>query len=189
MCRPAIIDIASNAARLLLCVVLLFVVSNDARAKVKTFQAKGNDISRYETYHWASIRILTKQGILENDPDVAPKIKMAVNDQLAKKGYREVATGGQLEVRTMGLNEASNQLEGILIGWGWEPGWGWAPTTASAISQVNRNGTLALALVDTQTKMAVWSGFATEALENAANIEKTINKAASNLFKKLPTKR
>jgi Domain of unknown function (DUF4136) len=179
----------STVARFLLCLVPFFIVSSDAVAKVKTFPAKGSDISTYETYHWASVRILTKQGVLENDPDVAPKIKTAVNDQLVKKGYREVATGGQLEVRVMGLSEASNQLEGVLIGWGWEPGWGWAPTTASAISQVNRNGTLALALVDVQTKKPVWSGFATEALEKLEEIEKTINKAASHLFKKLPAKR
>src|SRR5262245_38472284 len=117
----------SAAARFLLCLVPLFIMSKDAGAKVKTFQAKGNDISRYETYHWSPIRILTKEGIKENDPDVAPKIKTAVSDQLTKKGYREVNTGGQLEVRIMGLSAASNQLEGILIGWGWEPGWGWAP--------------------------------------------------------------
>ena len=89
----------------------------------------------------------------------------------------------------MGLSEATNQLEGFLVSWGWEPGWGWAPTTATAVSRVNHSGTLALALVDTQTKKAVWSGFATEGMPDLKYVEKTINKAASHLFKKLPAKR
>ena len=183
------VNIDSFVTRFLLCLGLLSVAANDAAAEVKTFQPKGSDISRYETYHWASIRILTKQGVKEDDPDVAPLIKTAVNAQLANKGYREVASGGQLEVRTMGLSEATNQLEGFLITWGWEPGWGWAPTTATAVSRVNKSGTLALALVDTQTKKAVWSGFATEGMPDLKYVEKTINKAASHLFKKLPAKR
>lgn len=171
----------------LLAGILLFC-SGAFAGEVKVFPAKGVDITKYETYHWAPIRILTKQGVKENDDVVAPLIRNAVNQALQSKGYKEVPNGGQLEVRCMGLSDASNQLEGFLVGWGWEYGWGWAPTTSTTVSRVNRKGTLALGLVDLQTKKAAWSGFASEAL-NEGSVDKTVNKAAANLFKKLPARK
>ena len=167
--------------------ILLFS-SGAFAGDVKVFPVKGVDVTRYETYQWMPIRILTKQGVKENDDDVAPLIRKAVNEALQSKGYKEVAEGGQLEVRCMGLSAATNQLEGFLVGWGWESGWGWAPTTSTTISRVNRKGTLALGLVDPQTKKAVWSGYASEAL-NPGSIDKTVNKAAANLFKKMPARK
>lgn len=155
-------------------VLLLALSSASLLGEVKTFRPKGMDVSKYETYQWMPVRILTKLGIQENDDIVAPEIKKAVSRELQRKGYREVAEGGQLQVLAMGLSEAHNQLEGFLVGWGWEPGWGWAPTTATAISQVNREGTLAIGLVDAKTKKPVWSGFASEAL-HPEKISRTVD--------------
>jgi hypothetical protein len=150
---------------------MLLFPSGAFAGDVKTFPAKGVDVSRYETYQWMPVRILTKQGIQENDAVVAPEIRKAVNRELERKGYKEVADGGQLQVLSMGLSEASNQLEGFLVGWGWEPGWGWAPTTTTAISRVNRQGTLAIGLVDPRSKKAVWSGYAS----SLRNVNRKVN--------------
>ena len=167
----------------------LFLLSSGAFAgDVKTFAGKGVDVTRYETYHWSPIRILTKQGLKENDDVVAPEIRRAVNRELQKKGYKEVASGGQLEIRCMGLNEASNQVEGFLVGMGWDVGWGWAPTTQVVVNRVNREGTLVIGLVDPKSNKPAWSGFASEALHPEA-IAKTVDKAAAKLFKKLPPRK
>jgi len=166
----------------------ILLCSSAFAGSVKTFAVKGVDVSKYETYQWMPVRILTKVGIQENDEVVAPEIRKAVNRELQQKGYREVAEGGQLQILCMGLSEPSNQLEGLLVTWGWAPGWGWAPTTATAVSRVNREGTIALGFIDAQTKKPVWSGFASEALHLQA-INKTVDKAAARLFKKMPARK
>jgi hypothetical protein len=167
---------------------LLLISSAAIAGEVKTFPIKGVDVTRYETYQWMPVRILTQTGIKENDDVVAPEIRKAVNRELQSKGYKEVTSGGQLQVLSMGLSQASNQLEGFLVTWGWDPGWGWAPTTSTAVSRVNKEGMLAIGLVDPQTKKPVWSGYASEGL-NPGAIGKTVDKAASRLFKKLPARK
>src|SRR4051794_23148693 len=96
----------------------IFLICSGAFAgNVKTFAPKGSDVSRYETYQWMPIRILTKQGIKENDDVVAPQIRKAVSRELQAKGYKEVPEGGQLELLCMGLRESNHSLEGFLVGW------------------------------------------------------------------------
>jgi hypothetical protein len=167
----------------------LFLMYSGAFAgDVKVFPVKGIEVGKYQTYQWMPVRIVTKQGILEDDDVIAPEIRKAVNRELQSKGYKEIAEEGQLQVRCVGLSVASNQLEGYLVGWGWATGWGWAPTTTTAVSRINWQGTVALALFDPTLKQIVWSGYASEAL-NPNEIDKTINKATTRLFKKLPVRK
>ena len=72
--------------------LLLFTAATVA-AEVKVFPSKKYKISSYKTYELLSTRIMTPQGIIEDDPDVAPLIKKAVKSWLDKKGYTEVAAG------------------------------------------------------------------------------------------------
>jgi hypothetical protein len=58
---------------------------------------------------------MTRQGLLEDDPVVAPIIRQVVNKYLVAKGYREVAENGQLKLLTGGFGETTSQLEGFLI--------------------------------------------------------------------------
>jgi hypothetical protein len=156
-------------------------------AEVKVFPAKGQDVSIYRTYHWVAPKVVTKQGVLEDDPDVAPLIKKSINQQLTRKGYSEVPAGGELVVQSAGLSVVSSQLEGYLLTWGFDPYWGtYDVTTASPVSRVNREGTLLIALIEAKTKKVVWSGYTTEALGRPSTLPTSIDKAASRLFKKLP---
>ena len=67
--------------------------------------------------------MVTKQGILEDDPDVAPLIKKSVAEQLTRKGYSAVSENGELTVVSAGLSVVSSQLEGYLLTWGFDVFW------------------------------------------------------------------
>src|ERR1041385_7290857 len=46
---------------------------------VKSWVGKDADFSRYKTYEWLPVRVLTKTGVVENDEVAAPLIRAAVN--------------------------------------------------------------------------------------------------------------
>src|SRR4051812_41200369 len=55
--------------------VLLFaLLVTPSFAKLKTFNGANVDMSTYKTYQWMPPRVLTKTGIVEDDPNVAPAV-------------------------------------------------------------------------------------------------------------------
>src|SRR5437764_11842200 len=95
--------------------------------EVKTFPAPGVDLTSYKTYKILPIRVLTRRGVLTNDPDISPFIFAAIRTQLAGKGMSEVSSGADLEVSAGALAVAVPQLEAVI--YIFIPGtqWGSAP--------------------------------------------------------------
>jgi hypothetical protein len=152
--------------------------------KVKTLSGKDADFASYKTYEWLPTKIRTGAGIVENDPEVTPLIKQAVNEQLAKKGLREVPSGGDLQVATLILTESVPQVEALVFSTGTQPNWGTAVTT---VGRYNREGSLFVNLIDTKTKLSAWVGMATESLpDKQGSGKKKIATAAEKMFKKYP---
>ncbi len=170
--------------------LLVAVVATSAFAETKIFASKTQDVATRSTYTWLPPRLFTKTGILEDDPTYAPLIRQAVNRELAKKGYREVPSGGDVQIMSAGVGVASSQLEGILVTYGFDAFDGYyGPTTASPITRINHEGVLLVALVDPKTNKGIWSGYDTEALGGTDSVPKAIDKAAGKIFKKLPQKK
>lgn len=158
-------------------------------ADVKVFPAKGRDLTQYATYQWRATRVLTSQGFVEDDPEIAPLIRQSVSSELARRGYTAVSEGGELLLVSVALGSASNQLEGFLVSWGFDYYWGYGVNTVSPVSRVNKEGTLFVCLLDAETNESIWSGYVTEALGRPATLSKTIDKAASRLIKKIPKRK
>ena len=104
--------------RLRVLLALAVFASVMAAAKVKILAPKKHNVTSYKTYQWLPPRIMTRWGLLEDDPVFAPVIRQAVNHELARKGYKEVAEGGELSVATGGFSRTTSQLEGFLLNWG-----------------------------------------------------------------------
>ena len=83
--------------------------------KVKTFANPESNLGSYRTYRWAPTKVLRKTGIVEDDPELSPLIKAAVNHELAGRGFREVSEGGDLEVVTCALDTHVPQLEAFIF--------------------------------------------------------------------------
>ena len=176
--------LAARQVRVLLALVVL--ASLTATAKVKILAPKKHDVTSYKTYELLQPRIMARWGLVEDHP-VFAVIRQVVNDELARKGYKEVAQGGELRVATGGFGKTTSHLEGFLINWGFDFYYGdWGATVAAPVSRVNREGTFAIILVDAKTNKGVWAGLATAMIGKPETVGKTINKAAKRILKKLP---
>lgn len=168
--------------------IYLCLVPGTFAGKVQVWQDKSADFARYKTYQWLPPKLLTKQGVVENDPEFADLIKDAVNRQLAQKGLREVQQGGDLEVSTLALAQSIAQLEGFLFPGGETPDFFTAPV--ATLSRYNREGTLVVNLIDASTQKSAWCGMAKESIDNKPGAgKKKIGPAAAKMFKKYPKPR
>ena len=152
---------------------------------VKSWVGPDADFSRYKTYEWLPVRVLTKTGVVENDKVAAPLIKEAVNRQLALRGLKEVENGGDLQISAGALSESIPQLEAVFLPPGFA-GMDYAQPIAT-MGRYNKEGTLIVNLLIAGTKRFAWLGIAKESIDNkpGAGLKK-IDKAATNMFKKYP---
>ena len=154
--------------------------------KVKTFVGTHADFSSYKTYEWLPPKVLTKTGVVEDDPVIAPVIKAAVNRELTARGLKEVATGADLQIVTCALNTFVPQLEAYIFPVGLYD----YPSPIAAMGRYNREGTLVINLIDTRTKKSAWAGMVTESIANKPGAgAKKIPKATENMFRKFPVKK
>lgn len=153
---------------------------------VTTQVGKDADFSRYKTYQWLPTRLLTKTGLIENDPEFTALVKQAVNRELSKRGLEEVAEGGDLQVTTTGLAVSVPQLEAVVFMPTTNPAYASQPV--HTIGRYNKQGTLVVTLIDSRSKKGAWAGMVTKALDNKPGSGgKKIDKATADLFKKYPS--
>jgi hypothetical protein len=151
--------------------------------KLRVEVMPGADFARYTTYEWLPPKALTSTGVVENPPVVGPAVKDAVNRQLAAKGLREVASGGDLQVSVLVLRESIPQLEAVVFG-GPNMMYG---TPVAAMGRYNHEGTLVVNLIDTRSRKSAWVGMATETIDSGEGAGlKKLPDAAAKLFKKYP---
>ena len=156
--------------------------------KVQVYLGKGVDMSTYKTYEWLPPKRLAKSGLLEGDPEFTPLIKAAVNKHLIARGLKEVPSGGDLQVATLGLSESVPQLEAMIFpGYYVDSDFG---TGYTGIGRYNKEGTLVVNLIDTKTKRSAWAGLARETLKSGEGSgREKIDKAANRIFEKYPLKK
>jgi len=159
-----------------------------AAGEVKTFPAPGIDLTVFKTFKVLPIRVLTRRGLLENDPDISPFILSSLRIQLAAKGMTETAAGADLEVSAGALAVAVPQLEAIIYSW-IPSGTQWGSAPLATVGRYNKEGTLVVNLIDPRRNESVWFGLAKRALGKPENLGKDIDKAAQALFRKFPASR
>ena len=153
-------------------------------ADVRIYVAKDADMSRYKTYQWLPTRVLSKSGILEDDPNVGAVLRRVVNEQLVKQGLTEANGRADLQVSVVGLREASAQLEAIFFSAFPDTDWGTAPI--ATMGRFNYEGALGVNLIDTTKKKTVWAGVSRKAIKSSGATQGDVDKAADRLFKKFP---
>ncbi len=158
---------------------------------VKAYTDPKADFARYKTYQWLPPRVLTKLGVDENHP-AAPVLKEVVGRQLSQRGLNEVADDGDLQIQAYVLTESVPQLEAvffstIVVSQGDVVAVGGPITT---IGRYNKQGSLYINLIDTQTKKSAWLAMVSDSLPNRdlkpQEIRTKLDKAATNIFKKYP---
>ena len=107
---------------------------------------------------------------MDGDERLQPLVSKSVKEQLAKKGYSEVPSGGDLEIVTWVLSEPIPQLEAVLFApYG---GVQWGTDAITTMGRYNRHGTLAVNLIDMKTNKSVWAGMVTRALGKPSKLRR-----------------
>lgn len=170
-----------------LCLACLVLVNSGFARKIKTSVGPNADFPSYRTYQWLPTKALTSSGIVENDPILTPAIQAAVNTELVARGLQEVAKGGDLLVATLVLNSYFPQLEAVVFANNLPFNYG---TPIATMGRYNKEGTLAINLIDTRMNKYAWAGLVTDSISNKAG--SGIGKlpgAAAALFSRYPVKK
>jgi hypothetical protein len=164
------------------CIVLMLSITAVTLAQqVQTDFDKRVDFAQYKTYSWKKVNV--SNALWE------PRIKDAVDGQLAAKGWKQVDEGGDVVLLAIGTTQTQRTLDTFYNGFG--GGWRWRGFGGSGISttteQDYKEGTLVIDMFDAKSKMLIWRGNAQDMLSgNPDKNEKNLNKAVVKMFKKFP---
>jgi hypothetical protein len=149
--------------------------------QVKTDFDHQANFSQYKTYSWQEIKAA--------DSLWDPRIKSAVDAQLAAKGWTQVDSGGDVAIVAMATSHTERTLQtfydGMGGGWRWRGfgGMGEATTT----EEDYKEGTLVVDMYDGKTKQLIWRGSSEDTVSNNADKnEKNLDKGVAKMFKKFP---
>jgi len=186
-------DFVVRKCRTALSVLMLLAATATFAQKVHVEFDKGVDFSKFKTYAWLESK-QPAQGAL------AQQVVADIDRQLTRKRLKKVdaAAGPDLQVvYSAGVKERSISagcdygcvLAEYLFNQVYGPLWFW-PEPGSWVSEVEKNGSLVVDLVNASSKDMVWRGVATDTLsDKTKNNEHKLNKAIKRMFKKYPPKK
>lgn len=139
------------------------------------------NFERYHTYYWLKVKT--------SNPLWEQRIQDAVDNELQKKGWQKVDTGGDVALTAVGSADTDKQYVTFYNDLG--DGWWWSGFgTATTETVTYKVGTLVLDMYDAQTKRLIWRGVATKTLsKKPEKNEKALEKAVEKMFKNFPPKK
>jgi hypothetical protein len=146
---------------------------------------KAASFSRYKTYTWV-------RGTSLGDELNHRRVVNAVEAQLASRGFAKVDSSADPDVLVAyhASFDKDLQINGFSSGWG---GYRFgAGRMGTARVEEILTGTLAVDIVDAQTRTIVWRGVASKEVDTKASPEKrerNINRAAEKIFSNYPPTR
>ncbi|MEO8597495.1 MAG: DUF4136 domain-containing protein [Candidatus Solibacter sp.] len=172
--------------RLLPCLLILALVPQCSARKIKAFAGTHANFAGYKTYQWLPVKALAKTGLVEDEPMITPIIKEAVNREMTALGLTEVRENADLQVAAFVSTTSVPQLEAVIFGNGMDFDYG---TAIATMGRYNKEGTLAINLIDSRTNKSAWAVLASDSLDNKAGSgAKKIPDATAAMFRKYPTK-
>ena len=145
---------------------------------VKTDYDRHANFGQYKTYSWDKVQT--------QDPLWVDRIKSAVDASLAAKGWRQVASGGDVSLTATEIAQNQQILNTYYdnFGRGRRFGGFGDATTTTDYYQV---GSLVVDVYDTQTKKLIWQGSSSDTLSNNADKNiKNLDKSVQKMFKHFP---
>jgi len=179
--------------RVALSTLMVFAASASIAQKVHVEFDDSADFCRFKTYAWLESKHPA-------DEPWAQRVLTAIDRQLVRKGLQKTdgSTSPDLEIvynsditeRTISAGcDYGCVLAEYLFNRIYGPPRFW-PQPGSWVSEVEKNGSLVVGLVDASGKNMVWRGMATDTLsDKSEKNERKLNKAIKKMFKKYPPKK
>jgi hypothetical protein len=149
----------------------LFLMAVSAWANISTDYDHNINFAHYKTYSWGNVK--TSNGLWEE------RVKSAVANQLAAKGWTEVPSGGDVMVSARDAIHNEQELNTFYDGFGGRRFGGLGTSTTTVENE--KAGTLLIEMFDGNSKNLVWRSSATDTL--SGNPEKNINLLDKNIEK------
>jgi uncharacterized protein DUF4136 len=148
--------------------------------QVKTDYDHSVNFGQYKTYSWEKVR--TK------DPLLVDRIKSAVNNALAARGWAEVPSGGDVEVFAIETTQNQQTLDTFYNGFGGGRRWGFGGLgDATTTVETYKVGTLVVDLFDGKTEKLIWRSSSSDTLSDKADKNtKNLNKGVNKMFQHFP---
>ena len=162
---------------LLSAAVLLVLTSAAFSREIKVDYDHHANFSQYKTYSWGKVET---QNPLWDD-----RVKEAVDRELAKKGWTEVASGGDVTVMAIGTTRDQPTLQTFYDGF---PGWRWGGFgEATTWVEHYEVGTLIIDMFDSRDKKLIWRGSASDTLPDKPDkAMKDLQKSLEKMFDHFP---
>jgi len=178
--------------RVALCSAITLPAICSFAQKVHVEREKGIDFCSFNTYAWhdskhpanefwaarvttAIDRELVRKGLKKVDRDESPDLEIVYNADI-----KERTTSAGCDYGCILAEYLLNQVYG--------PPWLW-PEPGSWVSEVERNGSLVVGLVNASGRDMVWRAIAKGSLsDKTEENERKLNKAITKMFKKYPRK-
>jgi Domain of unknown function (DUF4136) len=146
--------------------------------QVKTDYDHNANFGQYKTYSWEKVQ--TK------DPLWVDRIKSAVNEALAAKGWTQVESGGDVSVVAIEMTQNQQTLNTFYNGFG--GGWRWGGFgDATTTTETYKVGTLVVDLFDAKAKNLIWRGSSSDTLStNPDKNTKNLDKGVQKMFAHFP---
>jgi Domain of unknown function (DUF4136) len=146
----------------------------------------GVHFSSYRTYSWASGGD-PAQDVLFPNQLMRERISCSIEEALAAKGLKRVASGGDLLVSYGVAVKEVPQFTTFNDGPGWGWGWGWAGGFSTTTVQTIYEGTLVLSMVDARRKQLVFEGTSTDTISSRPEKNtRKLAKGVNEIFEKYP---
>jgi hypothetical protein len=159
----------------------LFLANASFAQQVKTDYDRAANFSQYKTYSWEKVQT--------PDPLWVDRIKAAVNEALAAKGWIQMESGGDISIIAMEINQNHQTLNTYYDdfggGWRWRGFGGFGESTTT--SETYTVGTLVVDLFDAKTKTLVWRGVSSGMLSDKSDKNiKNLNREVQKMFQHFP---
>ena len=179
-----------TAIRILALAIWAFVLGCSS-VSIKHDYDKDANFAAYKTYAWLAVPTDAAGSVkaaLERNSLLDKRIKEAVNNQMAAKGYTPDANNPDFVL----LYHTGAEDKINVTDWGYGYGaygyGGWYGGGGVDVHQY-KEGTLILDVIDSKVKQLVWRGYATAALDPGAPIEKRerrLNDVITQMLVKFP---
>jgi hypothetical protein len=164
--------------RFLFFVAVLLAITLPAFSRdVKTDYDHHANFSQYKTYSWGKIET--------PNPLWDDRIKEAVDRELAKKGWTEAPSDGDVTIMAVGTTHERPTLRTFYDGF---PGWRWGGFGEATTYVDNYEvGSLVVDMFDSRSKRLIWRGSATDTLpDKPAKALKDLDKSVEKMFDHFP---
>jgi hypothetical protein len=147
------------------------------------------DFDSYQSYDWVqgpTVAVGDARAARQQNTLLDQRIRKAVEAQLDQKGLKQDASAPQLLL----IYHTGIEDQVSVTDWGYTYGsyyWGWGGRSIDVYQY--QEGTLIVDLIDANTEMLVWRGWATKTLEDNPSPEKidyTINTVVERIFSEYP---